>query len=730
VSSVELLDRPRRGLSVVLVRYDRQKYAGAWQELRAHLQDIAPTASETVIVDNARPELEVTRLEAGVHLIGGDNSHWEFSAFDQGLEWLRSRRRLLDLTLLVTDAFAAYGTGFLTLVDESLLRFCRRQSAVAGWIDSFMERCRLFDTVYESWLRTSYLVLPTAALTKVQPFAWPLIDEQLFDADWRLRWQPDAPLNSNLKRRLEQWLIRSAENGEPLPTADRWHSSFALDATSFPHFKAKVRSIVREHHLSLRLRAAGVGVYDLRVLADRLARGRLPAADGSDESLDGLSALRRRQQAGDVTRLTASPGHRLIFGGDLGRTVDAAVARRFAIDVMPLVLQRYPAATFELLAAGKGFAGVLTGIDNTLVTTPERLRCERPDGVAARILPAVVNGRAAAVAPLDGPGWEALESIEVGSERSTVVAEHCCRALARAVARNDSSSLAREPAEAATGGEVVADSERPAARERFETVSHRWRAEYLSWRQEQAEVYALREAHERSLVKGFGPFVVSAWCCACRCQAPMHVDFEFGGDPRAARPNWRERLVCQRCGLNNKLRGLLHILEAVIAPAADPRVLVWELESELTAALEERFDDVTGVVGGVGLPQVAAAAEAGAGAAGEESRLPRFDCLLAVDMFERAEDFKLAVDRSFELLAAGGGMVFTAAFRSDRERSRVLNHQQSGQPSQEFGWAMLQSFRDSGFEDVVGHFFWSPTFGYLGTEQVVFVARKGSGEAC
>ena len=248
------------------------------------------------------------------------------------------------------------------------------------------------------------------------------------------------------------------------------------------------------------------------------------------------------------------------------------------------------------------------------------------------------------------------------------------------------------------------------APEAFETVAHRWRAEHRSWRQGEGAEFDSREAHERSLVQGTTPFLVQGLCFHCGRETPLHVDFEFGGDPLAARPNWRERLVCQVCGLNSKMRGLLHVLMEVVVPLPDPRVLVWEMEEELAGAVRAKFDDVTTVVGGVGLP--------------ETLRQPPYDCLLAVDMFEREPDLGDAIERSLAYLSPGGGMVFSAAFLSDRERNRPLAGAEPGEARREFGWSMLQAFREAGFEDVVAHFFWSRAFGYLGREQVVFVARK------
>jgi hypothetical protein len=41
-----------------------------------------------------------------------------------------------------------------------------------------------------------------------------------------------------------------------------------------------------------------------------------------------------------------------------------------------------------------------------------------------------------------------------------------------------------------------------------------------------------------------------------------------------------------------------------------------------------------------------------------------------------------------------------------------------------FGWDILDTFRDAGFKEVSALIYWSDIFGYLGNEQIVFLAKK------
>ena len=41
-----------------------------------------------------------------------------------------------------------------------------------------------------------------------------------------------------------------------------------------------------------------------------------------------------------------------------------------------------------------------------------------------------------------------------------------------------------------------------------------------------------------------------------------------------------------------------------------------------------------------------------------------------------------------------------------------------------FGWEVLDEFRNAGFKDVYAILLWSDVYGYLGGEQVFFIAKK------
>ena len=249
-------------LAVVYVQYDRAKYARALPRLLSAIDALPAGEATVVVVDNAAEGDWCHAVSDTLFHLGGDNRAWEFSAFDRGLDWLRREGREADVYALATDALLAYGEDYLGLIDREVADERLLTAACLGWMDSFCAPCRILDHEYEVWMRTSLLFLPAAVVERVRPLAWPLDDDAIFGASWRQPFRDDAPLSPELRRLLLDWLTIPA--GEERGEAAGWHSRFALSAETFDFFRSKVKSILREHLLSARLRRLGAPCFDFR----------------------------------------------------------------------------------------------------------------------------------------------------------------------------------------------------------------------------------------------------------------------------------------------------------------------------------------------------------------------------------------------------------------------------------------------------------------------------------
>ena len=76
-------------------------------------------------------------------LIGGSNTHWEFSGWDCGIAYLGRRIYDYHLVHLATSAFRALYCRYLDRFDPEMLRAALGRGAAVGHIDYYNEPVRL-----------------------------------------------------------------------------------------------------------------------------------------------------------------------------------------------------------------------------------------------------------------------------------------------------------------------------------------------------------------------------------------------------------------------------------------------------------------------------------------------------------------------------------------------------------------------------------------------------------
>lgn len=264
-------------------------------------------------------------------------------------------------------------------------------------------------------------------------------------------------------------------------------------------------------------------------------------------------------------------------------------------------------------------------------------------------------------------------------------------------------------------------------------------------RQRATEHALLVESAGRSTLR------VPAYCAVCDRASPLLVDFEhaaapIAGEPRV--PNWRERLVCPRCGLNNRMRAAIQLFEQIAEPGRDATIYVTEQVTPLYRAIRERHPDTAGseylgaqcplgeTVRGIRNEDLTSLTFADA----------RFDAILSFDVLEHVPDTSAALREMHRCLKPGGtlllGVPFVASSQKTLVRARrledgriehMLPPEYHGDPLQRsagclcfyhFGWDLLDAMRAVGYSDPGALLYWSRHFGYLGAGQLLFVASR------
>lgn len=254
---------------------------------------------------------------------------------------------------------------------------------------------------------------------------------------------------------------------------------------------------------------------------------------------------------------------------------------------------------------------------------------------------------------------------------------------------------------------------------------------------------------ERELARPEDEFRIPGFCYPCNKQVGLAVDYLYAPETDGLKlPNWRERLVCESCGLNNRLRGSIHMFDRYCSPQPEQNIYITEQTTPMYQWLTARYPHVTGseYLG----HQVAFGATTESGIRNESlTRLTfpddHFDQILSFDVLEHIPDYRAALAECHRVLKPGGRLLLSVPFimsahetliRAQVSETGEVRHllpaEYHGDPlSSEgclcfyhFGWDLLEGLDAAGFESAMALLYWSRDYGYLGGEQALFLATK------
>ena len=228
---------------------------------------------------------------------------------------------------------------------------------------------------------------------------------------------------------------------------------------------------------------------------------------------------------------------------------------------------------------------------------------------------------------------------------------------------------------------------------------------------------------------------LSSWDYAHKVDGHLHV-------------NWREHLLCPLCHLNNRRRASIHLLTEIVHPTKWSYMYATEQWSPLYRHLRKCFPFVEGseYLGDA----VPIGQNNSAGIRNEDlTRLSfqdeNFDAILSFEVLEHIPDYCRAFAECARTLKPTGKMLFSVPFdagaahnrirarvRTDGTIEHLLPPEYHGHPKnskgslcfQHFGWEMLQQMSGAGFSSISALCYYSREYGYLGDEQIQFLAEK------
>jgi|ETNmetMinimDraft_35_1059890.scaffolds.fasta_scaffold09782_3 hypothetical protein len=285
----------------------------------------------------------------------------------------------------------------------------------------------------------------------------------------------------------------------------------------------------------------------------------------------------------------------------------------------------------------------------------------------------------------------------------------------------------------------------------LDTISIRDFADYQNHLFAIREVNESRFKYELGLLSGADETVTPGFCYVCQHQVDFLIDFKHAGEHYEGNiriPNWRERLVCPDCQLNNRTRACIHFLNESLLSKRYDSIYVTEQVTPLYTSLANCFPKLIGSEYlGDRIPYGSINEQ---GIRNESiTRLSfkndSFDFILSFDVFEHVPEYSKALKECLRCLKSGGILLFTVPFISAIEDNLVratlgaggelvhlLEPEYHGDPVNDegclcfyhFGWNLLEEMRAAGFAKVNAHLYWSKQYGYLGGEQLLFAATK------
>lgn len=242
-------------------------------------------------------------------------------------------------------------------------------------------------------------------------------------------------------------------------------------------------------------------------------------------------------------------------------------------------------------------------------------------------------------------------------------------------------------------------------------------------------------------------FTHNAHCYVCGVKVDLLVDFNYSYKINGyLMPNWRERLVCPICHLNNRMRAVVHIFNTECRPDTRSTLYITEQTTSLYKLLKERFPCIWGS------EYLGSSVNLGSnnenGIRNEDLTClsfddGKFDYILSFDVFEHIPDYRRSLAECCRCLKSGGVLFFTVPFAPtskenivrasispDGEIVHLLPAEYHGNPLNpegclsfyHFGWEILGDLRSAGFKDSTALVYWSKDYGYLGGEQMIITA--------
>ncbi len=215
-------------------------------------------------------------------------------------------------------------------------------------------------------------------------------------------------------------------------------------------------------------------------------------------------------------------------------------------------------------------------------------------------------------------------------------------------------------------------------------------------------------------------FYVNGHCVNCNKQSSFMIDWKlvYNGIP-----GYRERLICQSCGLSARKRAIIDVMNSFNTINTNCQIYILEQKSKFYSALKSKYGNR--LVGSEYLGDEYPNGKIFNGLRNENIlnlsfNDQTFDLLISNDVFEHVPNIELALKESFRVLRNNGILLFSIPFNINRNQTtkraelidgKIINienpvyhydilRKEGSLVFYDYGWDLLDKIKVTGFKDL------------------------------
>ncbi|HAD83184.1 MAG: hypothetical protein A2509_11125 [Candidatus Edwardsbacteria bacterium RIFOXYD12_FULL_50_11] len=238
-------------VAVIYVQYEPEKHNGSLSFFRGMLDRIQHDF-RFVIIDNKIGNKFPETLADGTILIGGDNSIYDFSGWQKGVQWIDGRNEKYDLIIFANDSYPLNINEYKGCLNSNLFYILKKYNLSAGviynsnyrdWRRYFVLRpdeYRIGGCSFNYWVRSNFMIMPynvrkimKSVNEATNNMISPEYNEQNIFSD---------QVSRSLQKHILTYLCPEKEEDPKYI----WHSRFVLARETYQHFRIKARVLLCE----------------------------------------------------------------------------------------------------------------------------------------------------------------------------------------------------------------------------------------------------------------------------------------------------------------------------------------------------------------------------------------------------------------------------------------------------------------------------------------------------